>query len=308
MEQLRVHLLGSVEVSRGDGAPARFPTQRAKALFALLVLNQDRLFARDVLMGLLWGDHSEQSARKALRTALWRIRSVVEPEGVPSGSHIVIEGQQVGFLGEAPTWVDVREFEEAIRPVDRGGDHPLSVEEARTVADGCTLYRGDLLEGMYQEWCLCERERLKLAFLRALESLVAHHESRGEWRQAIARGLELLRHDPLREHIHRGVMRAHYAMGDRPSAIRQYRTFAKVLRDELDIEPMDETRALYERIRKGDPIGDRATHATLWPPPERAGSLADQVEGALAELYVVASRLERAKAVLERAPGSRAAG
>jgi DNA-binding SARP family transcriptional activator len=38
-------------------------------------------------------------------------------------------------------------------------------------------------------------------------------------------------------------------MGDRPSAVRQYQECALVLRDQLAIEPMEETRALYERIR-----------------------------------------------------------
>jgi DNA-binding SARP family transcriptional activator len=83
---------------------------------------------------------------------------------------------------------------------------------------------------------------------------------RREWRKAIARGSELLRRDPFREHIHRELMKCHYAMGNRPAAVRQFSACVRILREELDIDPMAETRALIEGIRRASAFpGDEAT-------------------------------------------------
>ena len=35
-----------------------------------------------------------------------------------------------------------------------------------------SVYRGDLLEGCYQDWCLFERERLQNAYLAMLDKLM----------------------------------------------------------------------------------------------------------------------------------------
>jgi len=79
--------------------------------------------------------------------------------------------------------------------------------------------------------------------------------------QAIARANHVLRHDPLREHVHRQLMRCHYAMGNRPAAIRQFQRCVEILDRELDVPPMAETRVLFNRILEGrwqDPCGSGA--------------------------------------------------
>jgi DNA-binding SARP family transcriptional activator len=46
-------------------------------------------------------------------------------------------------------------------------------------------------------------------------------------------------------------MRLYFKSGDRAAAARQYERCAEVLRNELRIEPDDETKALYRAIRSG---------------------------------------------------------
>ena len=42
-----------------------------------------------------------------------------------------------------------------------------------------------------------------------------------------------------------------YRMGSRPLALRQYARCEEILRSEMDLEPMSETRELRDRIRDG---------------------------------------------------------
>lgn len=116
------------------------------------------------------------------------------------------------------------------------------------IADAVSLYRGDLLQGVYDDWCLVQREALLARYLFALEYLMRAHMARKAWDKALMAAHKLLGTDPLQEHIHRAVMRCHYLLGNRPAAVKQYAACVQLLRRELDVEPMEETRRIYETI------------------------------------------------------------
>ena len=246
--ELGIRLLGNLGIHRGSVRLPTFPTQRSEALFAYLVLHRDRLIHRDLLCGKFWSEQSDTQARKSLRTTLWRIRSVLEADPADRGTLLRVEGDHIGFAAPPRVWVDVWELEDSVRMSEENGGE-LDEPAAQRLGRVARLYRGDFMEDHYDDWCSQPRERLRAGFLTALERLATHHGRNENWLDAIACAREILRHDPLREHVHRALMTCHHEMGDRPSAVRQYQECEHVLRDQLAIEPMDETRALYERIR-----------------------------------------------------------
>jgi DNA-binding SARP family transcriptional activator len=295
MDQLRIQLFGGVEVRSCDASLPSFPTKRAELLFAYLVLHRHRPVHRDVLCGQLWGDQRDALARKILRTELWRIRSVIEPRKEDRGTFLRVGGDQVGFTGPGEAWVDAWEFEECSARSPAGSD----VDRLERAA---ALYRGDLLEGHYEEWCLLHRERLRVAYLNVLERLVRDQQRRGNWLEAIARGQELLRLDPLREHVHRTVMECHLAMGNRPSALRQYDACVRVLRQELDIAPIEQTTRMYRQILEGESTVPGPRSASAPARRRRLGGavrdLAAEVDDALRAVRTLAARLERTSSAL----------
>jgi LuxR family maltose regulon positive regulatory protein len=54
--------------------------------------------------------------------------------------------------------------------------------------------------------------------------------------------------DQYYEVAHREIMRCYYRQGDRAAAIRQYQTCARILREEMGVNPMPETEQLYQQI------------------------------------------------------------
>jgi DNA-binding SARP family transcriptional activator len=297
MRELTVHLFGGVEIYRGETLLSAFPTQKSLSLFAYLLLNRGRLVHRDTICGQFWGEQSDVEARKALRTCLWRIRSVIEPHEAQRGSFLQVEGSQIRFDASARTWVDAWEFEDSVK-LCAGGERGDS-EGLEGFERAAGLYRGHFLDGLHDDWCFLHRERLRLAYLTVLERIVAQHRARARWLDVIACGRQILQEDPLREHIHRALMESHLKMGDRPSALRQFDLCARTLREELDIEPMEETRQLCEKIREGrqpapNPLGsDEAGRSET----EVVGLVAE-VEGTLSALYALTERLERTRSTL----------
>jgi DNA-binding SARP family transcriptional activator len=302
MPQLRIQLLGGLRLYRGPDALPSFPTRKAGGLFAFLVLNRTRRYPRDVLLGRFWGDSPEAVARKNLRNDLWRIRSVVEPEGVERGSCLAVAGDEVAFNAAGAHWLDVHEFEAALNRAgpDRGA--PLSDDQAALIRAAVDLYAGDLLEGVYDDWCLFERERLRLRHLTALERLMRHHEARGEWVEAAYCAQGLLAHDALREHVHRALMRCYAEMGDPATALRQFDRCERLLLQELEVHPVEETVALRDGIRSGlrrGPMQPSPPPPGPFPPPpsEPSGEAAGQM---LEQLHLAVHWLEDAGEQLRR--------
>src|SRR3989304_6748538 len=97
MKVLCIRLFGPLEVSRGVSRFPPFPTRKSRSLFSFLLLNRARPHPRDVLIGRFWGECPEASARKHLRTTLWRIRRGVSAGPAPGGGRLLAEGDPLAL-------------------------------------------------------------------------------------------------------------------------------------------------------------------------------------------------------------------
>lgn len=245
---LRLRMLGGFEMVRDGVILPLPPTPKSRSLLAYLILCKQRLVHRETICALLWPDESEAAARKALRTALWRIRSAL---AVPGGSeeYIYSDAFRVGFTSSLPLWVDLWEFEEVVASLDARMDASIDATDGEAMTRAARLYGGNYAAGVYDDWLTVEQARLHTMHLNLLERIADYHASHRQWLQAIGWAERALAADPLREHLYRTVMNCHMSMGDRPSAMRKFTRCEATLRAELGIEPMEETRRLRDRIR-----------------------------------------------------------
>lgn len=251
MDPLHVRLFGPVEIHEGKTCRAPFPTRQAKGLFAYLVLNRGRAHTREKLAGTFWAERPERSARKCLRTAIWRVRAVLEPEGVVPGTYLKMRDHTMQFTGGPDFQLDVAEFEDCLRRANGSTAEGTDVDSLRLLQEAVVLYRGDLLEGLYEDWCLCEQQRLRLLLIGALNDLTEYHANCGAWAEALTWSQRLLDYDPLREHAHQNLMRFQFLTGDRPAALRQFDELVELLNEAFGVSPMPETITLNEAIRAG---------------------------------------------------------
>ena len=166
MAALRISLLGVMRVSN-EVEPLEDQMHRpVKGLLAYLALFR-RDHAREVLLDLFWGDYTEDRARKCLNTALWRLRKVIEPKGVPRGTYLITTSLgNIGLNRRSNYDLDVAEFEKHTQKALAQSYSALTAGQARTFEEALSLYTGDLLEGFYDDWALRERERLYSLQLR----------------------------------------------------------------------------------------------------------------------------------------------
>lgn len=250
MLEIRLFGTGSAHFQQRslDGFPGTLPYH----LLCFLLLNRHLHHHRERLAAIFWGDYPTSTSRKRLRDSLWRLRQSLESIGAPVGDLLAIDEESVSFQAEEGYWLDIEVFENVIHSYqDIPGDQ-LDAGAAQELEAAADLYVGDLLEGIYEDWCLNDRERLNLYFVSALNKLMIYHGSVGNYERAIIYGEKILAQDDTREKVHRQLMRLHWLSGERNMALAQYERCAQTLQESLAIKPMPATRRLYESMRRNE--------------------------------------------------------
>ena len=216
----RLALLGGFSFQHGDQRIALpLGAQRLLAFVALA----PRPLPRAYVAGTLWPDSTDAQAAASLRSALWRLGRPGLPLIEASGSHLcLVEGLAVD-ADEANTMV--RRLLDRSKPC-----RPKDLDPS--------LLAGELLpDWNADDWILVERERLRQLCLHGLEVMCERLLAVGRYADAIHAGLQAVRGEPLRESAHRGLIAVHLAEGNYAEALRQYRWFERLLRNELGVPP-----------------------------------------------------------------------
>ena len=250
MALLRLYLLGPFVLQAGERSLPVPSTRKAQSLLAYLAMRRGQPQLRDHLADTFWPDAPSARARRNLNTALWQIRRVL-----PSGDHLIAGANDVRFNAESDCWIDVAEFEKLCRPPPAEADDTETTARLRRAV---SLYRGELLAGLYDDWVLAERYRLETLLLDALARLARASLRSGEHAEALHYAERLLTHDPLREDVHRLVIGLYLTLGDRVAAARQCNRCRTLLRSELGVDPSPETIALCQPLFASAPMSDES--------------------------------------------------
>lgn len=233
-------LLGQVELAN-DGQPlADLASAKARALLFFLAVD-GRTHTRHALATLLWGDLPEADARRNLRGDLLKLR-----QSVPH--HLLISPHDVAFNFAAPHQLDVAEF----RHLLDGTPTPSQLQQA------IALYRGDFLAEFYirqapefEDWAQQQRVQLQQQVVEARLALAHHYQQQGQYEAGIACARQVLALEPVREDVHRLLMRLLALQGQRSLALAQFAACREMMLAELGVEPAAETAVLYDQIRSG---------------------------------------------------------
>jgi DNA-binding SARP family transcriptional activator len=299
---LKLELFGAGQARYNDQPIASFPNQQSHHLLCYLVLNRGHVHRRDRLAAVFWGEYPTTVSRKYLRNVLWRLRNALQSAGAPNAEYLQISEDNVSFSGSSPYWLDVEDFETTVTRCQDLTGSQLTPEQAAQLEFAIDLYIGELLEGVYEDWCLYDRERLRILHLNALNKLVVFHESNGNYERGLAYGKRILALDPTREKAHRQVMRLYWLLDDHSEALAQYKCCVQILRQELEIRPTERTRRLYQEMvgNQFDPESWPVHRDDFLPDPNKqAESLHSLVKQTLQKLHHLQAMSDETRAELD---------
>jgi DNA-binding SARP family transcriptional activator len=227
------------------GRPRSMCSRAERVLVLLAVLGGTG--RRCTVAGTLWPETTSERALSSLRTTLWGLNRLQLPlvRTSPTTLSLAVEVQ-------VDLWVAMAHARELI-----DGSYPAD----RDVPETLRLLRQELLSEWADDWIIVEQEHFRQLRLHGLEALSEQLLRDGRPAQAIVAGLEALACEPLRESAHRLLMTAHIAEGNRKEAIDQYHFCARLLREELDLQPSVEMTSLLRRATARDPHDAEVTVA-----------------------------------------------
>ena len=237
MEQLHISLFGKLCIQYGGQVSSGFEASKVQELLCYLLLRRDRPHAREMLASMLWGDHcTTAQSKKYLRDALWRLQSALKSQtGLANSPLLLAEPDWIELRSIAELWLDVAIFEEAYAAAKDKPGAGLDDRNATVCKRAVQLHKDVLLANWYQDWCLCERERLHQIYLIMIDKLMGYAEAHHDYEVGLSYGRRILQYDRAREHTHQQMMRLYYLTGYRAGALRQYERCVAALREELDV-------------------------------------------------------------------------
>ncbi|MFV1962982.1 MAG: BTAD domain-containing putative transcriptional regulator, partial [Acidimicrobiia bacterium] len=239
----KFRVLGPVEVVVG-GESVDLGPKKQRSLFALLLVNYNRVVATDRILEELWGDDAH-GKENALWVYISRLRSVLDEH---SSQPVLVTKDHGYSVDIEPDSLDSYLFEQL-------ATHGASLlrsdpqDAADTLREALGLWRGNALEDFaYDEWAQPDIARLTELRNQCLGDRIEADLKRGLSGELIGELERLVDERSLDERPVSQLMLAQYRAGRQADALRCFERYRRRAGEELGIDPSPELRRLEEQI------------------------------------------------------------
>lgn len=221
----------------------RFRTSKVQELFAFLISNKNNFVSKEKILDTLWPEFKPERAITHLHTSIYQIRKLMSNAEIGGSIIYLKDCYKIELPGIE---CDVDQFEEFVK------NEPLVNARSITGYEKIvTLYRDDYLAENDYPWASLKRTQLRGLFLEALARMGQYYLEAGKFDKAILFFQALLEKDPYSDKACRELMLAYQRVQDRAAPLRIFNDFAKRLKEDMDIEPEEATKKLYELLVNG---------------------------------------------------------
>jgi ATP/maltotriose-dependent transcriptional regulator MalT/two-component SAPR family response regulator len=250
---LVVSFFGGLHIKRGGGkvAQEKWVRQKSRSLFCYLLANKSKRFTKDWLVELFWPGRVFSRTKSNLSTSLANIRQVISAITKKETSFVDYRDNTYGVSSDYRIWLDLEQFTQLMseaRKSDRTGNERIAMNKYE---EAIGLYHGDLLPEVYDDWSEEMRIYCKEQYLRALDRVSAFCLKQEKYDRAIDCSKRIIACDEFREPAYLICMRSYIAQGKRKAATGLYKKLEKILKDELDATPSEETKRLFRELTEG---------------------------------------------------------
>ena len=217
------------------------------SVLSYLLLHRDRPVLQSELIEVFWSQDNGTNPVNALKTLLYRIRTMLDPLFHPEFPPILAQRGAYIWNPAVKCELDTDRFEALCRLAD---DKSLPREEQICLyRQALGLYQGDLLPKLgHQMWLVpltAYYRGLYLSAVKALANLLDRAECFEEMQMICQQAAEL---EWLDEELHTLIVRSLLRQGKNRAALSHYESAVDLLYRSLKVRPSKALRALYTEI------------------------------------------------------------
>lgn len=247
---LQVEMLGGCSLSCGGRCvrDTDYRSKKAWVLLEYLILYRSREISQEELIELLYGGDGGSNPAGALKTLVYRIRSMLDTLGsADSRDMILVTRTGYAWNTALPMTVDVDLFEGACQQAASPWAAPD--EKLAACRRAMALYKGDLLpRSAGEEWTSSLTGYYHSMYLNMAKTAVELLEARKQWPEVIAACEQAIAVDGYEEFFHYHMIRALVRTGETQRALEQYKRMYALFYTELGVTPSADLTALYRDI------------------------------------------------------------
>ncbi|MCA9836927.1 MAG: tetratricopeptide repeat protein [Trueperaceae bacterium] len=253
----------------------------SKALAMLCYLSyQTEPVHRKFLAELLW----ETTKTTSVRVALSELRNLAGAD-----QWLIADGQLLSVRASS----DVKTFQEALL----AEDYETALACWNESTDPSFLKSLEVKKAAdFDDWVAAERSRLSALHLSALQGKLKSLELAHEYEAALEIARQILAKDKLNEDVHRRLMLLEHKRGNTEGAVQQFEILRRVLKDELDVEPLADTLTLLKEIESSSLSSGKT--AVILKTDTYIPALAEKLIGRADLLNAIESNLQTHKRLL----------
>jgi DNA-binding SARP family transcriptional activator len=250
-DDLTIKMLGPVEVYRDPARPLAadaWTTKRARDILCFIASRRHRRAGKDTIIDTFWGESDFEAVEKNFHPTVSHIRKALNSNQPVKQNFLLYRDGDYLLSQDFSYFIDTEEFDRLAaegESAKRAGDHERFVAAYETAL---ALYRGDFMQGSYEEWAEEQRTYYREQYLRMLETLAVAAQKQEDWPRSQQLAQRILSGDQFREDVHCMLMRAQAAQGNRAAVKEQYEGLRRLLRKELGVEPAAETQRVFKQL------------------------------------------------------------
>lgn len=249
VKRVAVTMLGGFRI-RVDGNVLTDEINRSQKLWNVLcylIAHRERTVPQSEFIELFWPEENSANPTNALKTLLYRVRSLLEPLFGEGLEPILSQRGAYAWNPAIACEMDVDRFELLCR---RAQDTALPAQKRMALyEEAAEVYRGDYLPKLAnQMWVVPISAHYHTLYLEAVKEyadLLEHAEKFEAMAELCTRASQL---DPLDESLHTLIVRALLRQGKDSAALSHYEKATDLLYRNLGVRPSEELRALYREI------------------------------------------------------------
>jgi DNA-binding SARP family transcriptional activator len=246
---LFITCFGQFEVRRlGTSTPlALCSSRKGQGIFRYLLAQPTHSATSDTLQAVFWPDEGPEVAQQKLHIAISALRrwlKIAVGEQTHSES-ITCKNALYSLAAAACMETDVDRFLHWYH----SGQQEQQDEQIACYERACSYYTGPFLpEDRYADWSFLPRERLSQLYLGMCRVVARHYVQVKRYDDAVSWSTALLKENACDESAHQLLIQSYAAQGRRSEAVQHYQHCVRLLATELGVQPLPETRALYQTL------------------------------------------------------------